>query len=115
MPATLISNRGDEELRIEFLAPAEYAHDPGFESSVKLCGRHWDGDHTYPFATSIEGLWLRSADLAALRDHIANWTSQSLDKLVVKDLTREFELGRLPGQTVRIRFAPRSDTVSDRN
>jgi hypothetical protein len=115
MPATLPSNSGNSELRVEFGSPAEYAHDPGFECSIHLHGRHWDGDHSFPFSASIEGIWLRSADLAALRDHIAHWTSRSLEQLVAEDLSGNFELARLPGQSVHLRFGSRPDTISDLN
>ena len=115
MLATLRSNSGEARFVIEPGAPAEYAHDPGFESSVHIRGHHWDGDHTFPFSTSIEGLWLRAADLTTLRDHISRWLRQPLDHLVAEDLTSDFQLARLPGQSVHFRFGPRTDTISDRN
>jgi hypothetical protein len=115
MPATLRSNSGDAEFAVGLGAPAKYAHDPGFECSICLRGEHWDGDHTYRLSSFIEGLWLRSADVTALRDHISHWTRQPLNCLVSEDLSRDFELARLPGQSVHVRFGPRPDTVSHLN
>ena len=114
MAATLKSNGGDEEFTIELRAPAEYA-DAGYESCVNIRGRHWDGDHTYPFSTSIGGLWLRAADLTALRAHIFRWLQQPLDRLVAEDLDGDFELARLPGQSVHVRFGARPDAISQLN
>lgn len=113
MSATLPSNSGDKRFVITLGAPAEYAHDPGFESSINLFGCHWDGDHTFPFSTCIEGLWLRSADLFELHNHIARWSALPLDRLVASNLDAEFELARLPGQQVRICFGQRSDTIPE--
>ena len=115
MAATLPSNNGEEYFAIDFRAPAEYAHDPGFESSIHLRGRHWDGDHTFPFSTSVEGLWLRTADLTALREHVTRWLRQPLECLIAKDLNADFRLARLPGQSVRVCFGSRPDTVSELN
>src|SRR5882762_2458603 len=104
MPATLPSNDGDKRLVIKLVAPAEYAHDAGFDSCVQFNGSHWDGGHIHPFSTSIDGLWLRSADLIALRNHIALWVARPLDRLDADDLTRNFELARLPGQSISFSF-----------
>ena len=113
--ATLPSNNGEAQFTIELGAPAEYAHDAGYESSIHLSGRHWDGDHTFPFSTSVAGLWLRTADLTALRRHLTRWLGQPLECLKAGDLTAEFQLARLPGQNVHVRFGPRPDTISDLN
>jgi hypothetical protein len=115
MTATLASNGGDAELMIELSSPAQYAGDAGFDSSLHLRGRHWDGDHTFPFCTSIEGLWLRKADLTGLREHISSWLSKLLDGLITDDLNADFELARLPGQSLHIRFGQRPDTISGRH
>jgi hypothetical protein len=115
MLATLSSNNGRSQFAIELGAPQEYACDPGFESSVTIRGQHWDGDHTFPLSTSIDGVWLRTADIVALRNHIARWLQQPLDRLVADDLNAEFELARLPGQSVLMRFGARDDTISDRH
>jgi hypothetical protein len=112
MAATLRSNDGEAEFAVAFDTPTEYAHDPGFEASVHVRGQHWDGDHTHPLSASVEGLWLRLADVVALRDHIADWGAQPLDRLVPESLNREFRLARLPEQCVHIRFGPRPDTAS---
>ena len=109
---TLPSNRGDARFVIELGARSEYGDERGFDSSVQLHGCHWNGDHT--FAVSIEGLWLRAAELTPLRDHISQWLQQPLDHLVAEDLSAEFQLTRLPGQSVHLRFGPRADTISDR-
>ena len=115
MPATLPSNNGEAQFVIEFGAAAKYACDSGFESSMTIRGQHWDGDHTFPFSTSIEGFWLRTADIVALRDHIARWIHQPLERLIADDLSGEFQLARLPGQSIHVRFGPRNDTISDRH
>ncbi len=115
MPATLRSNDGEAEFAVECVTPAEYANDLGFDSCVSLRGQHWDGDHTFPLSTSIEGLWLRSADLTALCEHIERWANQPLDRLHADDLSGDFELARLPGQSVRIGFGSRADTISHLN
>ena len=116
MLATLPSNNGNSQFVVELLAPAEHdSHGPGFESAIHLRGRHWDGDHEFPFTTSIDGFWLRTADLNALRDHLSRWLRQPLDRLVSDDLSADFQLARLPGQSLHIRFGPRADTISERN
>jgi hypothetical protein len=115
MAAILPSNSGGAQFVIELSASAEYAHDRGFESSITLRGEHWDGDHTFPFSTSIEGLWLRAADIVALRDHIARWIRQPLERLIADDLSAEFQLARLPGQSIRVRFGRRDDIISERH
>ena len=43
------------------------------------------------------------------------WLRQPLESLVAEDLNADFQLARLPGQSVRIRFGPRPDTISDLN
>lgn len=113
MSATLQSNSGESRFAIELGLPAEYAHDPGFESSISFRGEHWDGDHTFPLSSMIEGLWLRTGDLVALLDHIAQWVRQPLDQLMANGLNGAFELARLPGQSVRVRFGSRENTTSD--
>jgi hypothetical protein len=115
MAATLSSNNGEAQFVIELSAPVEYAHDAGYESSIHLRGRHWDGDHTFPFSSSISGLWLRAADLAALREHVFQWLRQPLACLIVEDLSADFQLARLPGQSLQVRFGPRPDTISGLN
>jgi hypothetical protein len=112
MAATLPSNNGEAQFVIELGAPAEYAHYAGFESSIHIRGRHWDGDHTFPFSNSIDGLWLRAADLNALLDHVSKWLRQPLDSMVAEDLSADVRLAWLPGQNVHLRFGPRPDTTS---
>jgi len=113
MAPTLPSNSGEEQFLIEFGMPAEYAHDRGFEASITLRGQHWDGDHHYPFSTRIDGLCLRATDLIDFRDHIIRWVRQSIDRLKADDLSAEFQLARLPGQSVCVRFGGRPDTISE--
>ena len=114
MAATLPSNSGEARLVIEFGARSEYGDERGFDSCVRLHGSHWNGDHTFPFSVSLEGLWLCAGELTSLRDHISQWLSQPLDHLVAEDLSAEFQLARMPGQSVHLRFGPRTDTISDR-
>ena len=106
MSATLPSNNGEARFVIELRVPAEYAHDAGFESSIHLHGEHWDGDHAFPFTTSIEGLWLRAADIKALQEYIIEWLRLPLESQTVKDLNAGFLLARLPEQNLQIRFEP---------
>ena len=115
MTATLISNSGEARFVIELGTRSEYGDERGFDSCVHLYGSHWNGDNTFPFSVSIEGLWLRVAELTALREHIFRWVGQPLDQLVADDLSEDFELARMPRQRVRIRFGPRADTISGLN
>lgn len=91
--------------------PTEYAHEPGFEAAVRLHGDHWDGDHTFPLSVSIQGLWLRSADLMRLRNHLVRWTELTLEQLNAETLAADFRLARLPGQNVHVRFASPPDSA----
>jgi len=115
MPAILSSNNGEAQFVIELRASAEYARDMGYQSSIYLRGQHWDGDHTFPFSTSITGLWLRASDLTAFREHISRWLSQPLDDLIAENLRADFQLAQLPNQSVRVRFGPQSERTSDLN
>lgn len=110
MPATLSSNDGEARLTVACGAPSEYGIDLGFESSIHLTGRHWDGDHTFPFSILIEGLWLRLSSMEKLRAHIVRWTGFSLERLVSDELDGAFELASLPRQRLAIRFGPRPDS-----
>lgn len=114
MTAALVSNGGDAQFIFEFSSPADFDGEAGIESSLHLRGEHRDDDHPFPFSTSIEGLWLRTADLNALQEHISGWLCRPLDGLIAEDLNADFELAPLPGQSVRLRFCPRPDTVSGR-
>jgi hypothetical protein len=115
MPATLMSNRGDEKLSIELGKPSEFTACPGFESTIRLAGRHWGCDDTRLATIVLDGIWLSCAELKALHDHIANWIDQPLDCMAAENLTGDFELTRLPGESVLVSFGPRSDTISFRN
>src|SRR5688572_940961 len=115
MVATLRSNNGDAHFVVELGAPVEYAHEAGYESAIHLRGRHWDGDQTFPFSTSISGLWLSAADVTGLRDHISQWLREPLDHLITDELNAAFELAHLPGHSVHVRFGPRPDTISGLN
>ncbi len=106
MEVTLRSNRGDDEIVLD-LGPAEaYGSEAGAVSSFKIRGQHWDGDHDHELFTSVEGLWLRNEDLTAVRDRVAEWVQQPLDRLATSELVGDFELARLPGQSLRLRFGP---------
>lgn len=107
MAANLPSNDGATRFTIELSAPVEYATDAGYESSVHLHGRHSGGDDMVPFSVFIDGLWLRAMDLIALREHISHWLQLPFDS---QDLNGEFQLARLPGQGIHIRFGARPDT-----
>src|SRR5688500_15317311 len=113
MSATLPSNDGEAQFVIELGAPVKYALETGYESAIHLRGRHWDGEQTFPFSTSLSGLWLNAANLTSLRDHIAQWLRQPLRHLIADDLNAAFELALLPDQSVHVRFGRRDDTISD--
>lgn len=115
MSALLRSNSGESELKLELVARQEYATDAGFEARLSIRGAHWDGDHTFPLSASVEGTWLRRADLEALLEHIAQWTRQPLEHLDNATLTRDFELARLPAQRLSICFGPRADVIPSLN
>lgn len=115
MSAILRSNSGDSELMINFVEAVHYAQDAGFESLISIRSQHWDGDHTHPTITSVEGLWLRNDDLSEMRDHIVAWTNQPLDQLDPKRLDGIFEMARLPGQQLSIAFGARPDSISHFN
>jgi len=115
MPAQLRSNDGESALTLGLEEPSSYATDAGFESSVFIAGQHWDGDHTHPVELSIQGLWLREADLLELRETIRRWLARPLHELTPGSLIGDFQLARLPGQTVLIRFGARSDVDDKRN
>jgi hypothetical protein len=115
MAASLSSNNGEAQIVVELRAPAACADDSGYESTLHLCGRHWDGEHSFPFTTSIEGLWLRATDLQALHEHISRWLRRPLDCLIADDLNGAFQLATLPGQCIHVRFGPRPDTISNLN
>jgi len=115
MTATLRSNSGDSNFSIDVISSSEYAHDQGFDASIKLHGLHWDGDHQHPFSTSIDGIWLHGANLAALRQHIVEWLARPIERLTVEDLDAEFELACLPEQRLDVRLGSRQDTISHLN
>jgi len=113
--ATLRSNSGTSDLSIELISASEYAHDRGFDVSVQLRGSHWDGEHEHPFLTSVEGIWLRLADLAALREHMVQWLNGPLECLIAEHLDAEFELACMCEQKLGVRFGSRQDTISHFN
>lgn len=115
MTATLRSNRGLEELAFEFHSIVPYAHEHGFETTIRWAGTHWDGDRTFPQSVSISGLWLAPSGLTALCIHITQWTALPLEMLVPERLEGTLALGCLPGQVVSLSFGSRTDTISGLN
>ena len=115
MQATLRSNSGEAEFTLELETVAEYAHEVGFESTISLRGQHWDGDHTFPFSSKIDGLWLRGGDLNALSEHITKWINLPIGQLAPDGLTGDFQMARLPEQSLSLRFSSRSNEVSSMN
>ena len=115
MRAQLGSNDGESQLAFDLERGSTYATDLGFEGSVCLRGRHWDGDHTHGIELAIAGMWLRADDLREMRDVIARWLARPLHELKSEFLRCEFELARLPGQSVCIRFGPRPDVIEGRH
>jgi hypothetical protein len=115
MPAELRSNDGESVLILGLEEPASYATDAGFESGIRIAGRHWDGDHTHQIEASVQGIWLRQGDLLELREAIRNWLVRPLHELTPASLSGEFQLARLPGQSALIRFGPRPDVDDRRN
>ena len=115
MPAQLRSNDGASVLVLGLEERANYATEAGFESSIHIAGRHWDGDHTHQIDVSMPGIWLRKGDLLELRETLATWAVRPLHELTPAFLSGEFQLARLPGQSVLIRFGPRPDVDDRRN
>ena len=114
MKVTLPSNDGDSALSITLGSKSEYAHEVGFESNVELSSSHWDGDHTFPLCLKVDGFWLSRSDLMAVQTLLASWISQPLPKLATSVLVAEFELARLPSQSLMLIFGPRKDTIDER-
>lgn len=115
MPAQLRSNDGNSVLLLGLEEPSSYATDAGFESSIRIVGQHWDGDHTHPIELSIQSLWLRREDLVELHRAISGWLARPLRELTQAFLGGEFQLARLPGQTAIIRFGARPEVDDRRN
>jgi hypothetical protein len=115
MPAQLSSNDGESALILGLEDPCSYATDAGFESSIGITGRHWDGDHTHQIELSVQGIWLRQDDLLALREALRMWLARPLHELTPESLSGEFQLARLPGQAALIRFGERPDVDDRRN
>ena len=115
MPVILRSNSGEESFGIELIEATDYASEQGFESDIIISGQHNDGDHSHPLSISVRGLWLRTADLVELRNHITTWIAQPLRRLIADDLTQTFKLARLPAQRLDIAFGPHSDATSHLN
>jgi hypothetical protein len=115
MPAHLRSDDGESLLALGLEQRAEYATEPGFEGSVRFQGQHWDGDHHHSLQVSVNGLWLRFDGLRALCDFVATWLARPLHELTPEYLVGEFQLARLPGQSVIVRLGPRSEVEQTRN
>ena len=112
--ATLHSNMSDEEVAFAFGPGGAYAGEPGFEVSVRIRGRHWDGDHTHELEPRLAHLWFARGDVVRLRDRIATWLHQPLDALDPASLDSQFRLTRVPGQEFLVAFGARADVISDR-
>ena len=115
MTASLPSNNGEAKITLGFNGRSEYAHEPGFESTIRIEGRLWDGNHTHPIAFSVEGVWLSLDGLQKFRDHIIGWNSLPPNQMGQSLLNGDFELATLPGQKVCLSFGPRPDVISGMN
>ena len=114
MTITLPSNHGNAQFSITLISKSEYANESGFDSNVLLSSSHWDGDHWHPLSLKFDGLWLRRNDMIALHTYLASWVSQPLASLATSVLLAEFQLARLPGQSLKLIFGPREDTIDER-
>ena len=115
MRAELRSNDGLSAIALNLQRGFTYATEPGFEGSMQICGRHWDGDQTHDINVAIAGMWLREEDLRELRSVIASWLARPLSELNAELLQGEFQLARLPGQSVYIRFGSRPGVIGGRH
>lgn len=113
MAAKLVSNDGASWLVLELQSAAEYACENGYQAVFRSSGRHSDGENTFPFAFEVAGLWLCAADLSALRAHIARWLRTPLPALIPGGLIANFQLARLPTQSLYIRLGENPDSASD--
>ena len=114
MKAVLKSSAGDSEVVIDLLHAQDYATETGFESSVRIRGEHWDGDHTRSVEVLIEGLWLRTEDLEHLCSRLTGWVELPLADLDPARLDGEFNLCHVPGQVLSFRFGHRPEVPSRR-
>jgi hypothetical protein len=115
MQAILKSISGEAEFGVVLDLPldkliTDYAQEPSFLASVYLCGQH----QVYEFATFVRHIRLRFSEATALWEHLVCWNNQ-IENLSVKDLSREFELGHMPGESVHICFGPSHDPYSERH
>lgn len=113
MLATLRSNRGDEEASFEFEPPGEHVDVVTTLLTMRFRGRNWDGDHDHDISVRVEGLWVRRADVASLRDHIDAWVRRPMTGLDPRLLDARFRLCRQAGQTLDLLFGARADVISD--
>jgi len=111
----LRSSSGDFSFTLCFEEETSYATDAGFVASIQLAGNHFDGDHTHPWKSEVGGLWVRRDDLVAMRHVLGRWVARPIDKLDPRDLSCDFEMARLPDQSVRVAFQPQSDRPLSRN
>ena len=115
MTVVLRSNKGTSQFELKLEAPAEYAHELVYESTIRIKGEHYDGDHSFPLSTEVDGVWLSGTELVSLRDHMVKWVKQPLDQLIVENLTAEFQLASLQFQSFTIRFGARDNVISEQN
>jgi hypothetical protein len=113
--AALASNRGDASIVVTSAGSSAHDGEDGVDASLRLEARHWDGEHDHPSLTEVEGLWLRSAEVAELCACIERWAALPLDEMRDLELTGGFELAGMAGQSVRIRFGRRTDLISSRH
>ena len=113
--AELRSNDGGSAFALDFERRSTYATELGFEASVQIRGRHWDGDHDHEIDVAIEGMWLRVEDLREMGNVVARWLARPLSELKAELLEGEFQLARLFGQSMRVRFGSRPDVIAGRH
>jgi hypothetical protein len=117
MRAVPRSNCGEEELVIELGEPIEYRAELVWAATIEIRAVLWDSffDEHYPITSSIAGFWLQAAELTRLVEHIRAWVERPLAELIADGLDGEFELARLPGQGLQLRFGARENTISGLN
>lgn len=114
MIATLRSNDGQSALILHLGSVPPCAPVIAWESSLRIEGRLWDGDHDFPFSVSIDGFGVCIASLTALHTHIGRWVNLPLEELIAEVLDGEFSLAGLSSQRLDLRFGARQDTISSR-
>lgn len=91
---------GDHALECSSGAAVDIQGERGYGASVRLRGRHWDGDHDQDLCLDIGGVCLSRRRLQKLLGTLTEWLELSLDELVGTPLECDHMLALDPNQTV---------------